>query len=299
MLDTNGAVRAMVGGRDHAQGPFNRAVAARRQPGSAFKPFVYVTALEAGWQPDNTIDDRPVQLAGWRPENMDRRYRGQITLTEAFADSVNTAAVRLAQTVGPARVVAKAREMGIASAMQPVPSIALGTSEVSLLELTGAYLPFATSGIRRPLYGVSSVQDDRGEVLYRHVPTEVRVVAPEAVAGMRRLMSAVVTDGTGRAARLPDRAAAGKTGTTQDGRDAWFVGYAGSYVAGVWLGNDDNRPMKGVGGGGLPARIWREAMLATPRQPGPPPTPVAKPREENGLEWLIDLVAGAVGGVTN
>ncbi|MGD9509934.1 MAG: transglycosylase domain-containing protein [Geminicoccaceae bacterium] len=299
MIDTNGAVRAMVGGRDHAEGPFNRAVAARRQPGSAFKPFVYVTALEAGWKPGNTIDDRPVQLAGWRPENMDRRYRGQITLTEAFADSVNTAAVRLAQTVGPARVAAKAREMGVVSTMQPVPSIALGTSEVSLLELTGAYLPFAADGIRRPLYGVSSVEDDRGKVLYRHMPTEVRVVAPAAVTGMQQLMAAVVADGTGRAARLPDRAAAGKTGTSQDGRDAWFVGYAGDYVAGVWLGNDDNRPMKGVGGGGLPARIWREAMLATPKRSAPPPAPASKPQPENGLDWLIDLVTGAVGEVTN
>ncbi len=297
MLDTNGAVRAMVGGRDHAEGPFNRAVAARRQPGSAFKPFVYVTALEAGWRPGNTIDDRPVQLAGWRPENMDRRYRGQITLTEAFADSVNTAAVRLAQTVGPARVAAKAREMGVVSAVQPVPSIALGTSEVGLLELTAAYLPFATGGIRRPVYGVTSVEDDRGEVLYRHMPTEVRVVAPEAAAGMQQLMAAVVADGTGRAARLPDRVAAGKTGTSQDGRDAWFVGYAGSWVAGVWLGNDDNRPMKGVGGGGLPARIWHDAMLATPKPKGPPPAPAKKP--ENGLEWLIDLVTGTVGGATN
>ena len=292
MLDASGAVRAMVGGRDHADGPFNRAVAARRQPGSAFKPFVYVTALEAGWLPGNTIDDRPLQLAGWRPENVDRRFRGQITLTEAFADSVNTAAVRLAQTVGPARVAAKARELGVVSAMQPVPSIALGTSEVSLLELTGAYLPFATGGIRRPLHGVTSVEDASGKALYRHVATEVRVVPAAAAAGMQQLLTAVVSDGTGRAARLPDRVAAGKTGTSQDGRDAWFVGYAGSWIAGVWLGNDDNRPMKGVHGGDLPARIWKEAMLATPKPAGPPPTPLQKPAPENGLDWLIDLVTG-------
>ena len=297
MLDASGAVRAMVGGRDHADGPFNRAVAARRQPGSAFKAFVYVTALEAGWQPGNTIDDRPLQLAGWRPENVDRRFRGQITLTEAFADSVNTAAVRLAQTVGPARVAAKARELGVVSAMQPVPSIALGTSEVSLIELTGAYLPFATGGIRRPLYGVTSVEDESGKALYHHVATEVRVVPTAAAAGMQQLLTAVVSDGTGRAARLPDRIAAGKTGTSQDGRDAWFVGYAGSWIAGVWLGNDDNRPMKGVHGGDLPARIWKEAMLATPKPAGPPPTPLKKPEPENGLEWLIDLVTG--GGATN
>ena len=277
------------------QGPFNRAVAARRQPGSAFKPFVYLTALEAGWQPDNTIDDRagPDRQAGSRRTST-ASFRGQITLTEAFAHSVNTAAVRLAQTVGPARVVATARELGIASAMQPVPSIALGTSEVSLLELTGAYLPFATGGIRRPLYGVSRVRGRSRRVLYRHVPTEVRVVAPEAAAGMRRLMSAAVADGTGRAARLPDRAAAGKTGTTQNGRDAWFVGYAGDYVAGVWLGNDDNRPMKGVCGqqpaGADLARGDARHAQAAPRPP--PPTPVRKPEPEGGLDWLIDLFTG-------
>ena len=296
VLDTTGAVRAMVGGRDHRDGPFNRAVAARRQPGSAFKPFVYLAAFEAGWQPGHTIDDRPVQLKGWQPANVDRRYRGEITLEEAFAQSVNTAAVRLAQTVGPERVAASARQLGVVSRLQPVPSLALGTSEVSLIELTGAYLPFATGGVRRPIYGVATVTDDRGEVLYRHVPTEVRVISPVAAGGMSRLLAAAVAEGTGRGARLPDRAAAGKTGTSQDGRDAWFVGYAGDWVAGVWLGNDDNRPMKGVSGSSLPARIWRETMLATPIPSGPPPTPVAKPREENGLEWLIDLVTGALGG---
>jgi penicillin-binding protein 1A len=299
VLDTSGAVRAMVGGRDHRDGPFNRAVSARRQPGSAFKPFVYLTALEAGWRPGNTIDDRPLRLKGWEPANFDGKFRGQITLAEAFAHSVNTAAVRLAQTVGPERVAATARQLGVASSLQPVPSIALGTSEVSLLELTGAYLPFASGGVRRPLFGVTKVEDETGAVLYRHVPTEVRVAPAEAVSGMHDLFVAAVAEGTGRSARLPDRIAAGKTGSTQNGRDAWFVGYAGSYIAGVWLGNDDNRPMRGVLGSNLPAQIWREAMLATPRSVGPPPTPAPKPPEEKGLEWLIDLVTGAVGGVTN
>ena len=159
VLDTSGAVRAMVGGRDHGDGPFNRAVAAHRQPGSAFKPFVYLAALEAGWHPGNTIDDRPVRLKDWQPANFDGKFRGQITLSEAFAHSVNTAAVRLAQTVGPERVAETARRLGVISAMQPVPSIALGTSEVSLLELVGAYQPFASGGIRRPLYGVTRVED--------------------------------------------------------------------------------------------------------------------------------------------
>jgi penicillin-binding protein 1A len=152
LLDTQGAVRAMVGGRSHRASPFNRAVSARRQPGSAFKPFVYLAALEAGWQPGNTIDDRPVRIGKWQPVNFDGRFRGKITLTEAFAASVNSAAVRLAETVGPRAVAAKARQLGIASNLQAVPSLALGTSEVNLLELTGAYLPFASGGLRRPLY---------------------------------------------------------------------------------------------------------------------------------------------------
>jgi penicillin-binding protein 1A len=298
-LDTSGAGREMVGGRDHRQGPFNRAVSARRQPGSAFKPFVYLTAIEAGWQPGNTIDDRPLRIGGWQPVNFDGKYRGRITLSEAFAHSVNTSAVRLAQTVGPERVVATARQLGIVSPLQPVPSIALGTSEVTLLELTGAYLPIATGGMRRPLFGVTKVEDATGKVFYRHAPTEVRVIAPPAAAALHELMVAVVAEGTGRSAALRDRVAAGKTGTTQNGRDAWFVGYAGEHVAGVWLGNDDNSPMRGVLGSNLPAQIWREAMAATPRRSGPPPTPAAKPKQENGLEWLIDLVTGAVGGATN
>ena len=241
VLDTTGAVRAMVGGRDHRTSPFNRAVNAHRQPGSAFKPFVYLTAVEAGWQPGNTIDDRPLRIKGWQPANFDGKFRGPITLDEAFAHSVNTAAVRLAQTVGPDKVAATARQLGIVSALQPVPSIALGTSEVTLLELTGAYLPFASGGIRRPLFGVVEVEDDQGKSYYRYAPTEIRVIAPAAAESMHELMVSVVTTGTGRAAALPDRIAAGKTGTTQDGRDAWFVGYAGDVIAGVWLGNDDNR----------------------------------------------------------
>ncbi len=299
VLDTTGAVRAMVGGRNHRTSPFNRAVNAHRQPGSAFKPFVYLTAVEAGWKAGNTIDDRPLRIGGWRPANFDGKFRGPITLDEAFAHSVNTSAIRLAQTVGPDKVAAKAHLLGVASDLQPVPSIALGTSEVTLLELTGAYLPFASGGIRRPLFGVVDVTDAGGKVYYRYVPTEVRVIAPAAAAAMDGLLVSVVATGTGRAADLGDRPAAGKTGTTQDGRDAWFVGYSGSYIAGVWLGNDDNRPMKGVLGSNLPAQIWRQAMLATPKPAGPPPVPIAKPKDENGLEWLINLVTGAVGGATN
>jgi penicillin-binding protein 1A len=298
LLDTTGAVRAMVGGRSHRASPFNRAVNAHRQPGSAFKPFVYVAALEAGWKPGNTIDDRPLRVGTWQPANFDGKFRGKVTLEEAFAQSVNTAAVRLAQTVGPERVAATARQLGVASPLQPVPSIALGTSEVTLAELTGAYLPFATGGVRRPLFAVTKVEDEDGEAYYRHAPTEIRVITPAAAAAMQELLASAVTAGTGRAARLEGRAAGGKTGTTQNGRDAWFVGYSGGYVAGVWLGNDDNRPMNGVRGSNLPARIWREVMLATPAAGAraAPPVPAAKPEGREGLDWLMDIIAGVVGG---
>jgi penicillin-binding protein 1A len=298
LLDTTGAVRAMVGGRSHRASPFNRAVNAHRQPGSAFKPFVYLAALEAGWKPGNTIDDRPLRVGNWQPVNFDRKFRGKITLEEAFAHSVNTAAVRLAQTVGPEQVAATARQLGVASALQPVPSIALGTSEVTLAELTGAYLPFATGGVRRPLFAVTKVEDDDGKAYYRHAPTEVRVITPAAAAAMQELMASAVATGTGRAARLEGRVAGGKTGTTQNGRDAWFVGYSGGYVAGVWLGNDDNRPMNGVRGSNLPARTWREVMLATPASGAraAPPVPAAKPESGEGREWLMDIIAGVVGG---
>lgn len=300
VLDESGAVRAMVGGRSHVESPFNRAVSARRQPGSAFKPFVYLAALESGWRPGNTVDDRPFRLGDWRPANFDGKYRGKITLTEAFAHSVNTTAVRLAQTVGPEAVVKKAHQLGIVSDLQPVPSLALGTSEVTLLELTGAYLPFATGGVRRPLYGVTTVEEESGRELYKMAPTEVRVIAPALAADMRAMMAAVIDGGTGRAARLEGRPAAGKTGTTQNGRDAWFVGFSGDYIAGVWLGNDDNAPMKGVMGSNLPAQIWREVMQATPKpaRPEPPPTPVAT-REENGFEWLMGIISGVVERATN
>lgn len=295
VLDTQGAVRAMVGGRSHRTSPFNRAVRAQRQPGSAFKPFVYLTAFEAGWRPGNTIDDRAVKIGKWQPVNFDGRYRGKITLTEAFADSVNSPAVRLAETVGPKAVAEKARLLGIASSLQAVPSLALGTSEVNLLELTGAYLPFAGGGLRRPLHGVTEVEDDSGKVHYRYLATSVPVIQPAALSGMRELMTAAITTGTGKAASLGNRPAAGKTGTTQHARDAWFVGYSGDYIAGVWLGNDDNRPMKGVSGSNLPARIWREVMLATPGPRAVPPSPPQPKPESEGLDWLLEVIAGAVG----
>ncbi|MFO1067006.1 MAG: PBP1A family penicillin-binding protein [Geminicoccaceae bacterium] len=300
VLDEDGAVRAMVGGRRYAANPYNRAVNARRQPGSAFKPFVYLAALETGWTPSSAIDDAPVRVGDWRPANSDGTFHGRVSLTQAMALSLNAATVRLGEKVGRQRVAETARRLGISSPLEPVASLPLGTAEVGVLELAGAYLPIADGGIRRPAWAVESVTDDAGRVLYRHKPTEARVIDRDTAADLQAMLRAVVSEGTGREAALPGRSAAGKTGTTQDIRDAWFVGFAGSHVAAVWMGHDDGRPMRGVSGGTIPARIWREVMLGTPPD-GPavasarPPVPV---RRDNGLELLLDWVQRSFGGVT-
>ncbi|MCX8101555.1 MAG: PBP1A family penicillin-binding protein [Geminicoccaceae bacterium] len=303
-LDASGAVRAMVGGESYRASRFNRAASARRQPGSAFKPFLYLAALRAGWTPQSPIDDRPIAIGDWRPENFDGRYRGRVSLEDAFAHSLNAAAARLIQSVGPEAVVRTARELGIASPLPPVPSLALGTAEVSPLELAAAYLPFVTGGVRRSVHAVRNVEDDRKRVLYRYVPSERRVMDGREVQTMRTLMAAVVERGTGRAARLADRVVMGKTGTSQGFRDAWFVGFAGDLLVAVWLGNDDGRPMEGVTGGGLPARIARQVLEAAPPSPPagpevargePPPAARSVEREENGLAILLDWVQRTFG----
>jgi penicillin-binding protein 1A len=279
LLDGTGAVRAMVGGRSYRTNRFNRAAFGLRQPGSAFKPFVYLAALEAGWSPGDVIEDRPVTIDGWTPANQGGRSFGQVTLDEALARSINTVAARLGQEVGIAKVAERARLLGIASELRPVPSLALGTSEVTPLELTAAYQPIASDGVRRPTFGVERVSDAAARVLYQHRPTEVPVVDPVVARQLRNMLASTVRYGSGRAAALPDRQTMGKTGTTQDNRDAWFVGFAGETILGVWVGRDDNRPMPGVTGADLPARIWAEVM----RETAPPDllagltTPVAKP----------------------
>jgi penicillin-binding protein 1A len=303
VLDTSGAVRAMVGGDSYRQNRFNRAAFARRQPGSAFKPFLYLTALESGYRPGTVIEDRPLRIGSWSPSNFDGKANGKVTLEEALTRSLNLASVGLIMKVGAAKVAKTARQLGIVSDLQAVPSLALGTSEVTPLELTAAYIPFATGGVRRPVFAVKDVREAGGRTLYRYTPTDVRVMPPDVAAEMQQLLRHVVDDGTGRAADLGARPAAGKTGTTQNSRDAWFVGYSGSYVAGVWLGNDDDRPMRGVTGGSFPAQIWRDVMLATPA-----PSPAVAGRQpgsgkaagdeadlaSHGLDWIIRLVQGAL-----
>ena len=260
-MTPDGAVRALVGGRDYQESQFNRAVAAKRQPGSAFKPFIYLTALERGLMPTSVREDRPIDLKGWRPENYSREYYGPVTLTQALAMSLNTVAVRLAMEVTPKAVVRTAHRLGIASKLDPNPSIALGTSEVSVLELTAAYAPFANGGIAIAPHIVERVRTTSGRTLYRwKAPALGRIIDPRYVGMMNAMMQETLATGTARKAELPGWQAAGKTGTSQDFRDAWFVGYTGHLVTGVWLGNDDNSPTKKNTGGGLPVEIWSRFM---------------------------------------
>jgi penicillin-binding protein 1A len=263
MMDTGGGIRALVGGRSFAESQFNRAVKARRQPGSAFKPFVYIAALESGYRPDTAVVDAPIEIGDWAPRNDDGRYRGPLTLTQALAHSVNTVAVRLQQQVGGDRVAAVAHRLGIASPLRPDASMALGTSEVGLLELCSAYGSLAAGGLAVEPFAIRRVRTTSGEVLYQRAEPRPRlVVAPDTIGAINTMLNAAVVSGTGRRAAFPSHQAGGKTGTTQDYRDAWFVGYTAHFVGGVWFGNDDGSPMQYVMGGGLPAMVWRDVMSA-------------------------------------
>jgi penicillin-binding protein 1A len=246
-----GAVRAMVGGRDFRESPYNRALLSRRQPGSAFKPFVWLAALEKGMRPDDMVLDAPVTIGAWSPANFDRRFQGEVTLETALAESINTASVRLLlQAGGPRIVAAVAARLGIGDVLPNNASIALGTGEVGLLELTASYAAFFNGGRR-----VTPGAFDRSAVAL------TVAIDPEQAAMMARMLGAVVARGSGRAAAIPGRRVAGKTGTTQDFHDAWFIGCVDNSMIGIWLGNDDNQAMKGVVGSGLPAKLFRDIAL--------------------------------------
>jgi penicillin-binding protein 1A len=262
-LDPKGAIRVMVGGRDYAASQFNRAVQAQRPPGSAFKPFVFLAALEHGFMPDSLVLDAPVTMKNWQPENYEQSYEGQVSLTRAFARSLNSVAVRLILETGSAKAVEVARRLGIASPLKAQPALALGASETNLLELTGAYAPFANGGLAAKPYAVNRILTRDGDVLYdRAAPAPKDVMSPVHATGMALMMEATVQGGTAKRAQLSDRPAAGKTGTSQDFRDAWFVGFTRGLVTGVWTGNDDNSKMVKVTGGSLPALIWHDFMEA-------------------------------------
>ncbi len=257
-----GAVRAMVGGRDYRQSSYNRAVLMRRQPGSAFKPFTWLAALERGVRPDDTVLDAPIRIGNWSPADFERKYLGDITVEEALAQSINTSAVRLLLKAGGPRVVINlAAQLGIADKLPDNASIALGTGEVGLLELSSAYAAFFNGGSRVTPYGVEALRSG-GHAIDAARTAPRPVIDPDLAAMMVRMMAAVVTRGTGRAAAVAGHTVAGKTGTTQDFRDAWFIGGVDGEIIGVWLGNDDNTPMKSVQGGGLPARLFHDVATA-------------------------------------
>jgi penicillin-binding protein 1A len=256
-MRTDGRVVALVGGVDFAASQFNRAVQARRQPGSSFKTFVYLAALQAGVDPDTMIADEPLNIGGWEPKNIGGNYRGYVTLSSAFASSINTVAVRLSEAVGRDRVIATARNLGVGSALVPNPSIALGTSEVTLMEMTSAYAAIAAGAYPVKPWGAAGF--DAQPANGGKPPAEAGAWKLAKAEEMRELLSAVIQRGSGRGAGV-SAATYGKTGTSQDYRDAWFIGFAGNLVVGVWVGNDDFTPMRGVTGGSLPAQIWRKFM---------------------------------------
>jgi penicillin-binding protein 1A len=264
VMTPQGAVRALVGGRNYADSQFNRAVAARRQPGSAFKPFVYLTALERGLTPETIRDDKPIEVKGWKPENYTHEYLGPVTLQKALANSLNTVSVRLTMEVGPQAVVRTAHRLGIASKLEPNASIALGTSEVSVMELVSAYVPFANGGIAVAPHVIDKVRIANGnKLIYKAFnPGLGRVIDDRHVAMMNQMMQETLTSGTARKAALAGWPSAGKSGTSQDYRDAWFIGYTGHLVTGVWLGNDDNTSTKKLTGSAMPADIWNHFMAA-------------------------------------
>lgn len=270
----DGALRALIGGRDYTKSQFNRATAARRQPGSAFKPFVYLAALEQGMTPDTIREDSPVTIKGWTPENNSRTYRGPVTLQTAFAHSLNTVPVKLNQEVTPRESVRVAQRLGISSALQANPSLALGTSEVTPVELTTAYATFANGGQAVLPYVIREVKSLSGKVIYARKGAGFgTVVQPQTLSMMNAMFHEVMTSGTGSKANIAGWEVGGKSGTTQDFRDAWFVGFTARLVTAVWVGNDDNSTMKRVFGSGLPAEIWAKYMRAAHAGMQPAPLP--------------------------
>lgn len=273
-LAPDGAIRALIGGRDYTKSQFNRATAARRQPGSSFKPFVYLTALEKGMTPDTIRDDAPVSIKGWEPENYSRNYRGPVTLATAMQHSLNTVAARLIQEVTPKEVIRTAQRLGITSALQPNLSLALGTSEVTPLEMTAAYATFANGGQSVLPYVIREVRQTNGKVVYARKAANLGpVIQPQNLAMINTMFNGVMNGGTGSKFNIPGWQVGGKSGTTQDYGDAWFVGFTAKLVTAVWVGNDDNSKMKRVTGAGLPGEIWGKYMKAAHAGAQPMPLP--------------------------
>ncbi|WP_224824053.1 transglycosylase domain-containing protein [Cognatishimia sp. MH4019] len=288
VMSADGAVRGMVGGRQtKVSGAFNRATQARRQTGSAFKPFVYATALELGYSFNDLVEDTPLTMnipgsGPWTPKNYTNDFKGTVTLTRALAESLNIPAVRVSEGVGRDLVEKVAADFGIKSEIAVGPAIALGTSEATLVEMTGAYAGILNGGSSVTPYGLVSLrlQGDNSDLMDNPGGIGERVIREDAARQLTYMMSKVITEGTGRRAALSGREAAGKSGTTQAARDAWFIGFTADYVVGVWMGYDDNTPLTGVTGGGLPAEIWRQTMERVHQGVAPKPLPMIRPAQQ-------------------
>jgi membrane peptidoglycan carboxypeptidase len=317
VMSADGAVRAMVGGREQNRaGQFNRAVQAKRQTGSSFKPFVYATALDLGYRFDSIVEDAPITInipgsGPWSPENYSGKFLGPITLTMALSYSINTAAVRVSEDVGRDLVRKVAQDFGVKSELATGPALALGASESTLLEMTGAYAGILNGGTSVSPYGLIelSLQGDAEPLMGKSGGLGERVISENAARQLVYMMNQVAETGSGRRALLPDRKIGAKTGTTSAARDAWFIGYTADYVAGVWMGYDDNSKLTGVTGGGLPAEIWRETMLKVIEGTEPRPLPmidpvaeasqaptVKEPDARDPAQNILDQVLGAIFG---
>lgn len=294
-LSMDGAVLAMIGGTDYSVSQFNRATQALRQPGSAFKPFVFLAAMEAGWRPDDAIEDAPFDSGKYRPENYEHKYYGNVSLTQALAYSLNTATIRLLQRVGVTHLLDVAQRLGLTQKINPELATGLGASETTVLEMTNAYAVIANGGRAVWPWAVISITDTKGNVLYNNnPPSPVQVFSRRDIAALDSMLVQVVAQGTGQAAQLPSGHVAGKTGTTQNYRDAWFVGYTDRLVTGVWMGNDDNSSMQRVSGGRYPARLWRSYMQDAITMAGDAPG-----RNAEYYSSSTDTYAGVGGGSDN
>ncbi len=280
-MTPEGEVKAMVGGRSYSRSSFNRATSAQRQPGSVFKTIVYAAGFENGHAPDDVFLDAPINIDGWKPENYTRKYLGNMSLEQAYAKSINTVAIRLSENIGRSRVAHMAAKLGLDGDMPTHPSISLGTSEVTLLEMSAAYAVIANGGYSVLPYAVKEIRNKKGQLLYKRNDTpRQRLLRGSTVNNMREIMNTALREGTGRAAN-PGFAAAGKTGTTQDYRDAWFIGYTPTLVAGVWFGNDNGSPTRRVTGSNLPAYAFKDFMIgALGRQNQPAFAKVDEPLSE-------------------
>jgi penicillin-binding protein 1A len=259
-IDRDGAVRAMIGGRDYVSSIYNRATQAERQPGSAFKLFVYLSALEAGKKPTDVVVDEPFEVGGWRPRNSTRTFAGPVTLREAFSRSINTISAKIGAELGFGTIADMAHRFGVGTSISTYPSMVLGTSDVRLIDMTRAFASVSNRGVSVMPYAIRKVVSADGRLLYQHEPTEERVlVAPWVAAGMTDLLQSAVLSGTGRAAQI-GRPVAGKTGTTTSNKDGWFIGFSSGLTTGVWMGRDDARPIAGLQGGTAPARAFAAFM---------------------------------------